>query len=394
MKNEIEPKQRQSATAQKSKAGATAQADSRIQRKPQQAGRREGCAKKQTPLRTCGAAADGFLKHRFLPLYEPARDLTKNEGIEKGVLNSLSILSGQYGLNLLNVTDKPYPYNILLAYWDADQQISRQNEDLELYIISDGRDEVKMATKQTASRSYSLYYIPVLPLYRLVKSGESRQGAELLLSVFSYLYHVADVPYYRDAESYLFYHYEILADWIENDIDDVDEGDLNFNRSALCSAQHYGDIIMRKIHNACHLDRFARRIEEAQPRNPFDEACLHVAKTAFALWADFPQGNIHSHLHEGLNGGNEEDGDEYDHDYPNTIYVGEYIHFIAESEGSLYDSIQQNIDAELNEKMYWQEHCLVSLYDENYSPLQDSLEFENRFFILLDELSYLLTKLP
>jgi hypothetical protein len=316
-------------------------------------------------------------------------DLPKDEGISEGVINSLAILSKSYGLELMNISDKPYPYNILLAHWNAQKLLSQTGEEPELFIVND-KGRVKTATRQTARRSYSLYYIPVLPLYRLLKSREHATGAKLLLSVFSYLYHVARVPYYRDLDTYLFYHYEILEEWLEVEDGGLDDEDLEFNRKALKTAAYGGDVIGRILYNPIHLEIFDERIRLANPASSFEQGCLAVAETAFRLWQDFPESNLFCHL-------SDPEEDEDDDDWTgsdNTIRIMEYVHFIADTESSIYDSIQQNIDAELNEKMYWQEHTLESIYDEYFTPGADTLEYETRLFGLLDNLCYLLNELP
>ena len=96
--------------------------------RPQQAARCQGSRAKPTTLHPGGTAADGFLRHRFTPMYEEANGLPEDKGISKGVLNSLAILSGEYGLNLTDVSDKPYPYNLLLAYREAEMQLTEKNE--------------------------------------------------------------------------------------------------------------------------------------------------------------------------------------------------------------------------------------------------------------------------
>jgi hypothetical protein len=318
-------------------------------------------------------------------------DLPKDDGISEGVTDSLAILSACYGIELMDVSDKPYPYNILLAHWNAQKLLCRTTQDPELFIVNH-KGRVKTATRQTARRSYSLYYIPVLPVYRLLKSREHRTGAKLLLSVFSYLYHVARVPYYRDCDTYLFYHYEILEEWLEVEDGGLEDEDLEFNRNALKTAAHGGDVIGRILYNTAHLEIFGERISLANPADGFEQRCLAVAETAFRLWQDFPDSNLFGHLPEP-----EQDNDDDDDNWTgsdNTIHITEYVHFIADTESSVYDSIQQNIDAELNEKMYWQEHTLESVYDEQFIPDADTLEYETRLFALLDNLCYLLNELP
>lgn len=346
----------------------------------------------QKEFLSTGGFADGFLRHQFLPRFAERPGLPEDTGITKGVLNSLCLASGHLPFTMPDVSDKAYPYNILLAHWSVQQQLRRRDKDAELFIVADEQQNYKIATKQTAKRSYSLYYIPVLPLYRLLQSREDKQGAKLLLSVFSYLYHIARIPYYRDEDTFLFYHYEIMEEWLTEEDGSIDQADLEYNRRALHAASHGGDVIGRIIYNLKLLQQFGECISATIPANTFETACLKVAETAFNLWRDFPEGHLFNHLHD--NNENDEDDEADGGDYDNTIRVDEYVHFIADTESSLYDSLQQNIDAELNEKMYWQEHALFSVYDDTFSPLADTLDYENRLFRLLDELAYLLNELP
>lgn len=391
MKNERTDKERAGFPAKVETTMATFPAISGVrQRTEPPAGRKTGQPGQET-LCTAGNAADGFLKHQFLPLYLESYDLPLDNGITEGVLKSLCILADYHQIELMDVSDKQYPYNVLLAHWNAQKLLGRTRQNPELFIISDDANRISVATRQTVQRSYSLYYIPVLPLYRLLKSREHRIAAKLLLSVFSYLYHVARVPYYRDADTYLFYHYEIMEEWLDEEDGSADEEDLAFKRNALQQASHGGDVIGRIIYKRLHLDQFEERLKGAVPTDGFEAGCLAVAKTAFKLWQDFPDSNLFCHL----NDPEREDEDEEDWTgYDNTIRVDEYIHFVADTESSLYDSIQQNVDSELNEKMHWQEHTLVSVYDDNFIPNADTLEYETRLFKLLDELCYLLNELP
>jgi hypothetical protein len=356
-----------------------------------------GSNPKQTPVSPCGFTTDGFLNHRFLPLYEQAEELPDLEEVEKGVFNSLSILEKQYHIQVMDVSDKPYPYNILLAYWNAEQQVCKTNRHTELFIIADDAEKVKLATKEYVATGHTLYYIPVLPLYRLLKSGKDKRSAELLLSVCAYLYHITGVPYYRDDDSYLFYHYEILEDWIENDLDQMDERDINIERSALRSANHYGDIMQRKLFNKYHLDHFAERVQQFHVRSPFARGCLKLAKDTLALWASFPNGYLFSHVKDSFPEKEkmDEDDDEYNEEEGNsTILLSEIVHFIAENEGSLYDSLAEMVNSEFNEKSTTQEPVLVKVYDHELDGNNDTLDFERCLFDLIDNLCILLNDLP
>ncbi len=369
-----------------------------IQQGIRQVARCSGGQPEQTPVSPCGFTADGFLSHRFLPLYEPAAELPEIKDLETGVFNSLSILEKQYDIKVMDVSDKPYPYNILLAYWNTEQQICKEKSYTELFIISDDTDQVKLATKEYVSTGHTLYYIPVLPLYRLLKSGKDKRSAELLLSVCTYLYHMTGVPYYRDEDSYLFYHYEMLEDWIENDFDQMDEQEMNLQRSALRSAKHYGDIMQRKLFNKYHLDHFEERVQQFRTHNDFSEECLKLAKSALDIWASFPDGHLFKHIGNSFpekEESNKEDDDEYDEDESDsTILLSEIVHFIAENEGSLYDSLAEMVNSEFNEKCHTQEPVLVKIYDQQLDGNNDTLDFERRLFALIDNLCILLNDLP
>jgi len=101
----------------------TLSADRRIRRKPEQAARRAGSSKEQNALRSEGFIANNFIKYRFLPVYEQAEIIPHKKEVEKGFFKSLSILAEAHHFSLLDVSDRPYPYNILLAHWDASQQL-------------------------------------------------------------------------------------------------------------------------------------------------------------------------------------------------------------------------------------------------------------------------------
>jgi hypothetical protein len=356
----------------------------------------EGSQPEQTPVSPCGFTADGFLNHCFLPLYEQAAELSAIKEVEKGVFHSLSILAKQYDIQVMDVRDKPYPYNILLTYWNTEQQVCKGKSHTELFIISDDTDKVKLATKEYAATGHTLYYIPVLPLYRLLKSGKDKLSAELLLSVCAYLYHITGVPYYRDEDSYLFYHYEILEDRIENDLDQMDERDINLQRSALRSANHYGDIMQRKLFNKYHLEHFAERVQQFHVHSPFGEQCLKLATNALDLWASFPDGFLFRHINDSFpEKENSSEDDEYDEEErDNTILLSEIVHFIAENEGSLYDSLAEMVNSEFNEKGNTQEPVLVKVYDNQLDRNTDTLDFEHRLFDLIDNLCILLNDLP
>lgn len=72
----------------------------------------------------------------------------------------------------------------------------------------------------------TLYYIPVIPLYQMLRNKNRKKTGLLLLSVCTYLYRIADIPYYRQEDSYLYWIYEMLTEWLEQD-EEVDDNHIS-----------------------------------------------------------------------------------------------------------------------------------------------------------------------
>jgi hypothetical protein len=75
------------------------------------------------------------------------------------------------------------------------------------------------------------------------------------------------------------------------------------------------------------------------------------------------------------------------------IRVNEYISFIAESEGSLYDSLSEMVNSEFNERGNIEEPVIIRLYNQ-LNEQRDSLDFERRLFAMITDLCTLLNDLP
>lgn len=354
-----------------------------------------GSSSEQTALRSCGTAADGFLRHRFMPLYEEAEGLPQDQDISKGVFGSLAMLSAEQGVELKDFSDKPYPYNLLLAHHDAQNQLSEKSDELELFIVQSESGRVQLAVRETVYTEMSLYYIPVLPLYRLISSRKHRESVDLLLSVFSYLYHVVGIPYYREEVSFLEYHYEMLSEWITDEFDEEEVENYHANLSDLKASVHFGDLMLRKMYSPYQLAHFEERLAKAKPKDELDRDCLNIARTAFYLWKAFPYGHLNQHAtgdfpFDNYNG----EEDEEDEWQENTVRMDEYVHFVAETKGHLWQCLNENVNAEFNERPYLQQPCLIRQYAKSQTPPAESLDFERRLFPLLTDLCTLLNQLP
>lgn len=342
-----------------------------------------GNNKKQEQVRSARTSADGFLKQSFLPLFEQGKKLPDQLQAEKGFFDSLAIVTRLYGFKTIDVTNKSYPYNILLVHADIRKQFGKFKQDIQLKILQDDEGIVKLSTYHTYNTSNTLYYIPVLPLYRLLQDRKQKQTAELLLSVFAYLYHIAGIPYYRENNSFLFYNYECMEEWLIDDLENEESEEDNSIISEYNKAVYYGDIMLRKMYNPYHLDCFQKRIDNYNTSNFLEKECLSVAKTALALLLEYPNDTIFKNT----------SNQKFDNDEV-VIKAEQYISFVAESDGLLYENIARIVNDEFNECSEIEEPTFLQIYDAENELSNIALDFEYRLFPLLDDLCTLLNNMP
>lgn len=327
--------------------------------------------------------ADGFLKQQFLPLIEYGQDIPERKATENSFFESLAVLSELHNSSALARVKKPYPYNILLAHHLALQEIAKSGQETELSIIEQDNGSIALADKTTYATGNTLYYIPVIPLCRLLRDKKKKQSAGLLLSVFAYLYHSAGIPFYRDDYSALAYHYECIEDWLLERWEEDEKEEQQLLQNQLNKALYYGDSILRKIYNNVHIDDFRRRIESFTLSDDFGLKCLSIAKKAFGLLEKYPNVSIFKNT-------SNEQFDEYD----GVIHAQQYISFIADNDGLLYQNIERAVNDEFNECCEMEQPSILTIYDKQNSPEEIGLDFEYLIFPLISDLCTLLNEIP
>ncbi|WP_131450712.1 hypothetical protein [Flavobacterium subsaxonicum] len=332
---------------------------------------------------SAGAApADGFLRQQFFPLYESTGKVPKRGKAETAFFESLEILTGVYGFTITGIEDKPYPLNILYAHHQVEKQLTASGQDIEVSIVKDN-GAVKLMTCCQYATGTTLYYIPVLPLYKLIKERKHRHTAALLLSVCCYLYRNVCVPFYRDDYCFIYYNYECMEGWFDEDMEGYADRHTDITFKELRQAKHYGDIMHRKIYNPYHLADFQRRIAAYTPNTAMEYECLSVAKRTFALMQDYPERSIFKNTR------NQEFEEGED-----SIAAEQYISFVARTDGALYDQIAQMVNDEFNECGEMQIPTLTQLFDAENTPDPQGLDFEYRLFPLINDLCSILNNLP
>lgn len=374
---------RAASAAQKRKAKAASQKRRAV---PAAIKQDKGCrrgTKGQAAIRPAGDAANSFLKVRFLPHLagQPVKPLPKDE---EDFYSSFILMCDHYGIAAQETRFLGYPYNKAVALWEVGKLLRARKEDVQIVEHRDAAGRLLLHGKETYNTGNTLYYIPIVPLHRLLQDRRTKRAAGLLLCTCAYLYHVAGIPYYTDDSSYLSWQYDMIREWVENDPTDWEQESYNSNCSQLNTAEHIGKIMQRRLWNPCHLNRFEDLAAQFIALDSFACDCLSIADKALQLWRDHPQGHVYRHadtqvLHL------EDDGD-YNED---CITMDKYIGFCAETEGWLYHTLVECVNNEFNECCDIQQPVLTRTFDGRLQNA-DSLDFECRLFSLIDDLCYVL----
>jgi len=357
-----------------------------LRKRPRPITRCKGSQDKQTAPCTTGIIADGFLRHNFLPVYEPSPYLPDRKKVEQVYLKSIKNISAHYNIGPIDVSGFSYPYNILLANRDISRKMKVKGRYRELRIEENDDLEIQVSVNESVSTGSTLYYIPLLSLYKSLQEGVN-PCAPILLGICVYLYRKAGVCHYKDEESYLCYLYDIMTSWIEDDREDMDEAEYKQQRTTLDEIFAVGDEMEKLLNDESWLTQLQVRIQGFMPNNPFEKSCVHIANETLVLWAEFPSANIYQHITPI----DENDEDEY---YGNgKIKVTDYISFIGETSSSVYDNLINMLNDDFNERSAVQDFEHKIVFNQKPEKQKDILAYEERVIRIIEELCDLIPQL-
>ena len=379
-------------TRNKTKAKTTASTVGRICRLDEAGQKRFGNSERPTEICSDKSTSDGFLKCTFLPklkendvqkLASDEQNLIqiqrKNAKTESDFYQSLSQLVEHYRLNPMTTILFGYPYNIALALDDIQKQLKNKVRDWEEIRLIEEKGKTYFTSEERYNTGAILYYIPIVPLYRLSKNPKRKKVTQLLQSVCSYLYHIAGVPYYRKQDSYLFWMYEMVTEWITSD-DENEETPIYL--SEIKQAEHIGDFMEQKIYNHHNLTRFKDHLKNFKAKDRFDNDCFMLARKVFSLYEQYPNATIYQNLQQNT----EED---YEYEIETTVSMDKYVSFCAEAKGLMFQTLFEAVNSDLQEYATMQEPMVIKKFDGS-NITNNNLDFENCLFPLIDELIYIL----
>ena len=364
--------------SQKQKAGTASRSALGVCQYNKKNKRCAGSTTGQAEQRTPDNVTDAFLKCLFLPKMvetEVTQEAKANKKLERDFNRSLSKLKDHYHIVQDDFSSLGYPYNIAVTL----AMLKKNAVHLENLTIEKQDKRYSLVNVEKLSQNNVLYYIPVLPLYRWLKDKERKKGAILILSVFSYLYQNARIPFYRDNDSFLYEEYEMLQEWLMMDDDENHPNRLGEFKKA----EIIGDIIGQKMYNLKNLDFFKQRLDRFKCFNAWDKKVRSIASEVLMMYEKYPTATIFKNTD--ITSVFE---DERDEDFPNTMYVENYVSFCADGEGWLFDTLFQCVNDQFQEYSRIEEPTVKNVFDNKNQCID--LHFEIRLYRVLEHLTNLL----
>lgn len=377
--------------SRKTKAKSTASTVGRICRLDEAGQKRFGNSERPTEISSDKSITNGFLKCTFLPklkennaqkLASDEQNLTqiqrKNTKLESDFYQSFSQMAVHYRLNTMKTRHLGYPYNIALALDDIQKQLKNKVRDWEEIRLIEEKGKTYFVSEERYNTGAILYYIPIVPLYQLSKNPKRKQAVQLLQSVYSYLYHIARVPYYRKQDSYLFWMYEMITEWITSDYENEE---MPSYLTEIKQLEQIGDFMEQKIYNQNNLTRFKDHLKSFKAKDSFDNDCFMLARKIFSLYQQYPNATIYQNLQSNT------ETEEYESD--TIISMAKYVSFCAEAKGLLFQTLFEAVNSDLQEYATMEEPRVIKKFDGR-NITNNNLDFENRLFPLIEELIYIL----
>lgn len=329
--------------------------------------------------------ADGILRATFpsgVKAHKVKRTVAEKACIAQGFCTSLSQLTTHYGITISVPEWAIYPEGIAKAIKKAGKKLKKKTGFQSLRLVHN-LEKAFLITEERYSTGTYLYYIPVFPLYKMLRDTRHRKAALVLLSVCSWLYRTVGVPYYRQEDAYLYWQYEMIREWIQGESEDEEEYTQQ-NKAELRTAALIGDLMEKKLRNPANIRFFTRRIECFTPYGELEGQCKKIAVEALALFTQYPHECIHRNIQKKETG--DEDGQlEYEDD---VIGIDKYLSFSATTQGWLFETLEEAVNNEFNECGEVEEPVIVKRFDGN--PVSASLDFERRAFELINALCEIL----
>jgi hypothetical protein len=214
-----------------------------------------------------------------------------------------------------------------------------------------------------------------------VQTAAQQPMADLMLSLFAYLYQVVKIPSYADYGSYLDCEYDTLENWVddayENDGEEVYRAEQKRELDLLKRA---GSNLFSVLNAPYHLHEFECRLKAYSNAGRPDAEIEAISNYFLTLMLEYPQRTLFDNIRYDLI--NEEEQER--------ITIDQYVGFYWSGNDCLAESLFEMIESEFNERGYVDEPVFLQWFDRGQELLAGDFDFEKRLFEGIDRLASLL----
>lgn len=332
-----------------------------------------GTSQRQTSVPTPCDVANAFLTMTFLPRLQETEWVQDSDTrkLEREFYDSLSIVTSKYGIIMQENEVLPFPYNISASITALREKLEKTTQEWMQVRLIHHDHNVFFAKEDRFDTGMTLYYVPVIPLHQVIQDKKTAQTGLLLLSVYAYLYQVLSIPYYSNADSYL---YSILETFEECMMEDGEE-ELG---KEIQLAKDIGTFMEVKIGDPENLNAFKTRLKSFKPITDFDGKALKVAEQFYRIFKDHPHTRIDRNFYP-LRFREELECESYN------VTLDNYVSFCASLKGNLYENMCQYVNEDLQEYGEIDEPTRFLPYDGRMIE-NNNFDFEKQVFDSLDDL--------
>jgi hypothetical protein len=327
--------------------------------------------------------APAFLRHRFLPLVADHPILSRNRRVQGEFFRSVGNLAQLYRLAVLEMTGLPYPLNIHATFVHLKQQLEKAHPALSLVIVQTKDGTITLATAKAVDLQSTLFYIPLLPIFNLLRRPKALQISPILLSLAAFIRQKMGVPDYRDRGSYMADVYSILEQWVDDTDADRENKETELCYREFRRAEVVGDYMRRKLRQPVRITKLFSYLQAFEPVGTWQNRLLALGVDFLKLDLAFPDRSLFGEIPAGFLEGEEEErvGKDY------------YLSFVYDNYSWLGEEMNDYIETSLQECPVVDAPLTVQYFDQPQSKECHDSTYEMECLRLLNEFAYLLNNI-
>ena len=232
-----------------------------------------------------------------------------------------------------------------------------------VFILKDNGQEIRLTDPEPkwSVESVINFYANTYPILTTAKVSAPQIKDDTIQYKFeSVMGTKGYIPYFRQENSYLYWNYEMLTDWLDED-EEIDENHLN--KKELQQAEILGDIMEQKISHRKNLVVFKKRLEQFKSKGDFDKECFQLSEKAFQVYTDYPEESVFRNLHFNNIPKQENGAEDECYDEETVISMGKYVFFFADDKGWVYQNLIDCVNNEFNEYAELQEPMIFKAFN-------------------------------